>query len=254
MARRQYKNHFIYFIYENLIHYRRHYLLAASGVNPGTALRDLSALDSQTFLTNTQPQASGWDPDTDKYMAQLQQQSTQKIIAEGIERAHRNFDAFLEENVDLDWEVQRKKICEHFGLLSKGGDGLDDSINVPSPGGQGSFGRSTRRGRTANKSTTGRATLNRSVFGISGLQKSVIGTPRDGLSNATIFADVTEKSGVPRKTFDDRLSREKQMKYANAVQRLNQERLQENSYPIIEEFLKVESLPGGEVSPMTTIS
>lgn len=219
--------------------------MAASGVNPGTTQRDLNALTSQSFIASTQTQAPSWDPDTSKYIAQMQQQSTLKIIAEGIERAHRNFDAFLEENVDINWELQRKKIYEHFGLLSKGGDSLDDKAGNQSPVDKGSFGKSTRRGRTTN---TAKTSLNRSVFGNSSLQKSVIGTPGVGSPNATLFAEVGDKATSHVKSNDDRFIRDKQVKFAEKVQKLNQARLQETFYPITQEFLEVESQPGMEVS------
>ena len=170
------------------------------------------------------------------------------MIAEGIDRAHRNFDAFLEENVNINWELQRKKIYEHFGLLSKGSDALDGSVNSPESSGEGSFGKSARRGRTTKTGVTGKSTLNRSVFGNSGLQKSVIGTPGIGSPNAALFADVTEKISTPTKITDDRLSRDRQGKYAEKVQSLNQARLKETTYPVLQEFSNVESERGGEVS------
>lgn len=225
----------------------RHYLLAASGVNPGTTRRDLNALNAIPFVGGNQQQLPEWDPDTGKYVAQLQQQSTLKMTAEGVERAHRNFDAFLEENVDINWELQRKKIYEHFGLLSKGNDVSDEGDSFGSPGGKGSFGRSTRKGQTTNTRKPGQASLNRSIFGKSSLQKSVIGTPGVGSPNATLFADVTEKNGNSTKAHDDRLVRERQAKFAEVVQKLNQARLDEKSYPVVQEFASVERQSGGEV-------
>lgn len=224
----------------------RHYLLAASGVNPNPAIRHLNALNFDSPTPNAQPQVAGWDPDTNKYVAQLQQQSTMKMIAEGIERAHRNFDAFLEENVDIDWEVQRKKIYEHFGLASKGVDSSDDGPYVTTPGGKGAFGKTTRKGRETNPNAGGKTTLNRSGFGNSNLQKSVIGTSRQKNSNASPFADVTEKNGASAKT-NNRFLQDKQAKYADAVQKLNQERIRESIYPVLHEFSTVEGQPGYEV-------
>lgn len=217
-------------------------------MNPGTTRLDLKSLDAQSFSTGHQQSVIDWDPDTSKYVAQLQQQSTLKMIAEGIDRAHRNFDAFLEEHADINWDMQRKKIYEHFGLVSKGSDRSDDGANVFSLGGRGSFGKSSRRGRTANTDRPGQNTLNRSIFLDSGLQKSVIGTPGVGSPNATLFTDEVEKNGTLPNSHDDRFVREKQAKFARAVQELNQARLQQNSYPILKEFLNVESQSGGEVS------
>jgi nuclear pore complex protein Nup93 len=225
--------------------------LAASGVNPASAIRDLHALEFESSTPNAQAQGAGWDPDTNKYVAQLQQQSTMKMIAEGIERAHRNFDAFLEENVDIDWEVQRKKIYEHFGLASKGVDSPDDGPHVASPGGKGAFGKTARKGRGTNVNDGGKSTVNRSGFGNSSLQKSVIGTARQKNPNASPFADVAEKNGASTKT-ESRFLQDKQAKYADSVQKLNQERMRESIYPILHEFSTVEGQPGDEVRGIQT--
>ena len=221
---------------------RAHYLLAASGVNPGMTRRDLDSLAVQPSYGTVQGPPD-WDPDTHKYVEQLQQQSTLKMISEGLERAQRNFDAYLEENVDINWELQRKKIYEHFGLMPKNADDLDDSTGTP--GGKGAFGKSTRRGRSGMK-TPGKSTLNRSIFGQSSLQKSVIGTPGVGSGNATLFADVAEKTTTAPLAQDDRYLREKQRKFAEKVQALNHARLDEVQYPIMQELKSVENQPGGE--------
>ena len=216
-------------------------------MNPGTTRRDLSSLNAQIFPQSNQQPTTDWDPDTGKYVAQLQQQSTLKMIAEGVERAHRNFDAFLEENVDINWELQRKKIYEHFGLVSKGADRLDEPSFIDSDE-KGSFGKSTRRERKAIAGKDKQGTLQRSIFGKSSVQKSVIGTPLVGFPNSTLFAKVAEKRDSPIILPDDRFVQEKQAKFARIVQNLNQARLQEITYPTLQEFMSIENQPGAEVS------
>ena len=223
-----------------------HYLLAASGINPGTTRRDLDSLTIQPPSSATLNSPPKWDPDTHKHVEQLQQQSTLRMISEGLERAQRNFDAYLEENVDINWELQRKRIYEHFGLMTKHGEASDDLAS--SSGVKGSFGKSTRRGRTINANHTGQSTLNRSIFGHSSVQKSVIGSPGVGSGNATLFADVAEKNAPAPPIQDNRFMREKQRKFADRVQMLNRARLDEISYPVLQEMKGVESSPGGEVS------
>ena len=193
------------------------------------------------------PQVADWDPDTSKYINQLQQQSTMKMINEGIQRAHKQFDLYLEENVDINWELQRKKIYEHFGLVKASND-FDETNRASSPAVKGSFGRSTRRGRLGNKDRPGQNSLNRSIFGNSGLQKSVIGSPSSSASNPPLFADVAERNGASPTPHIDRFTREKEGKFAEKVQKLNQSRLQEAPFPILHEFLEVESQQIGEVS------
>jgi nuclear pore complex protein Nup93 len=199
-----------------------------------------------------EPQMAGWNPDTNQYVAQQQQQSTLKVIAEGIERAHRNFDAFLEESVDIDWEAQRKKIYEHFGLASKGIDDAEDGTSFTSPSTRGAFGKSARKGRGTNKTDGGKASFNKSLFGNSTLRKSVIGNARLKSSNQSPFADVTEKGGASIRTAGHRFMHDKQAKYAELVQKLNQERLRESHYPVLHEFSTVEGQPGDEVRPVPT--
>lgn len=170
------------------------------------------------------------------------------MIDDGLKRAQRDFDAYLEEHVDINWEEQRKKIYEHFGLEARGTNSPSyDPITYPSLGGSGSFSRSSQKGRRSTVTRPGHATPNRSVFGHSGMQKSVIGTPGVGSGNATLFADVADKNGTGPGVQDDRSLREKQGKYADKVQRLNEARLQERAYPVLQEFADVEGQPGGEV-------
>lgn len=223
-----------------------HYLLAASGINPGTTRRDLDSLAVHPPTSGKFHQPREWDPDTHKYVEQLQQQSTLRMISEGLERAQRNFDAYLEENVDINWELQRKKIYEHFGLMPKLREASDDLAS--SSGVRGSFGKSTRRGRTNNANRPSQSTLSRSIFGHSSVQKSVIGTPGVGSGNATLFADVAEKNAPVPVVQDDRFLREKQRKFAEKVQMLNRARLDEIPYAVLQEFRGIESQPGGEVS------
>ena len=222
-----------------------HYFLAASGISPRMTRRDLDSLAVQP-PTSASLHPTKWDPNTHKYVEQLQQQSTLRMMSEGLERAQRNFDAFLEENVDMNWELQKKKIYEHFGLTAKYGEASDDRASSPSV--KGGFGKSTRRGRIHNANRPGQSTLNRSIFGPSSVQKSVIGTPGVGSQNVTNFADVAEKNAPPLAVPDDRFLREKQRRFAEKVQLLNRARLDEDSYPVLQEFKTVESQPGGEVS------
>ncbi len=191
-------------------------------------------------------QVPEWEPDTSKYINQLQQQSTMKMINEGIQRAHKQFDLYLEENVDINWELQRKKIYEHFGLL-KASTSFDESNHVSSPAVKGSFGRSTRKGPSVTSERPSQGSLSRSIFGKSGLQKSVIGSPL-GTGSTPLFADIAEKTGSLPTVSIDRFTREKEAKFAEKVQSLNQTRLQETPFPILHQFLDVETQQLGEVS------
>lgn len=214
-------------------------------MNPGTTRRDLDSLHAQSFGSDNRQLTTHWDPDMNKFVAQLQQQSTLKMIAEGVERAHRNFNNFLDENVDMNWELQRRKIYQHFGLVSRGSA---DGGNYSSPDEKRSFGRSSKRGRPSNPVKSDQSTLNKSFFLNPSLQKSVIGTPGTGTPNSNIFADVAEKADTNIKSQDDRFTRSKQAKFAQIVHSLNEARLQQTYFPLLEEFSSLDQEPGGEVS------
>ena len=212
-------------------------------MNPGTTIRDLNAFNSHLPTSQTAPLPPEWDPDSHKYVEQLQQQMTLKMISDGIDRAQRNFDNYIQEHVDINWDAQRKKVYEHFGLANRRPDeslGVGDSA---SPGDTGSFGRSSRRGRGLAGNKSGQGSPGRSVFGHSGMQKSVIGTPAVGAGNIQIFGETPSKAAAPL-VQEDRLLRERQAKFAEKVQKLNESRLREVFYPVLKEFLSVEAQPG----------
>ena len=76
----------------------------------------------------------------------------------------------------------------------------------------------------------------------------MIGAPAVGAGNLQIFGDVAENAAAaPRQ--EDRYTREKQGRFAEKVQKLNEARLQEKFLPVLQEFLDVEGSPGGDVSP-----
>ena len=161
-----------------------------------------------------------------------------KMIANGIARSQREFDSYLQEHVDIDWEAQRRKIYEHFGLNPKG-SGRDFGQRTD----RGGFGRSSRRGRDTNG--VGRTPMNRSIFNQSSLHKSVIGTPAVGGGNMSVFGDSVDKESRPALQ-DDRFLREKQQKFADKVRQLNESRLEGGNFTLLKEFSSVESTLRGE--------
>lgn len=215
-----------------------HYLLASSGISPGKTLRDLRSLDPQASLA-TAREPDGFDPDNQRFLRNIQQRGRQVMIAESLSRAQKDFDTFLEEKVDMDWEEQRQNIFQHFGLSQK------DNSNAASFKGTrgGAFGRSARQSRQA-----GPAASRRSVFGRSGLGKSVIGTPGTGVTSRQLFEDPAERSEGSNAPMPDlRFLREKMGHYAEKVQYLNTSRLHGQTYPILHQFAEVELHTGGDV-------
>lgn len=221
-----------------------HYILAASGVDPGAAIRDLHAFTSATGRAERHHPREEIDTDVEGYLANLQTQTTLSMISDGLARSVRDFDAFLEDNVTMEWDAQRKRIYQHFGI---------NPVKTPTAGNRSAFaaaegenstafGRS-RRSKAATLSASRNGDKDReSTLGKSHLQKSVIGAAGPvGTGNQVLFSDVEKKmeaSGVVTGP-QDRFQREKQSKYAEKVQNLNVARLQKRPYPVCHEFSSV---------------
>ncbi|KAF2086579.1 NIC-domain-containing protein [Saccharata proteae CBS 121410] len=228
---------------------RAHYLLAASGVNTSSALRDLNQFGASVGVNTTVPAANVLDTDIENYITNLHSQSTLAMIAEGLEQSKRDFDNFLEDNVQMEWDAQRKRIYEHFGL-GKQAENLEASTAAPGPlGATGAFGRSRRRGRGLGASASGAHGMS---FGHSGMGRSVIGTPAGlgGSMRPNGFADSTNGAAAGSVAMgpESRFQREKQEKLAEKVYQLNMARLEERPYPILKEFADATKLSGADVS------
>jgi nuclear pore complex protein Nup93 len=206
-------------------------------------LRDLRSLDPQASVAATR-ETDSFDPDNQRFLRNIQQRGRQAMIAESLSRAQRDFDSFLEEKVDMDWEDQRRRIFDHFGLSQKDAANAGGHMKSTTTG---AFGRSGRQSKQAGLNP-GAAASRRSVFGRSGLDKSVIGTPGAGLASRQLFEDPTERSeGLAAPSANMRFSREKMSNYAEKVQHLNNVRLQDQTYPILHQFSEVELQSGGDI-------
>ncbi|PGH13696.1 hypothetical protein AJ80_06201 [Polytolypa hystricis UAMH7299] len=212
--------------------------LAASGISPGQVLHKLKALDTYSPAPSPFKRDDDFDPDNQKFLRKIQQRGREAMIAESLVRVRRDFDSFLEDKVSLNWDEQRQKIFEHFGLAVRddsNGDKLRQSKG-------GAFGRTTL-GKQGVASAS-----RRSVFGRSALEKSVIGSPGLGASTQQLFGDsVSRGDNGNLQSADTRLMREKIGHFASKVQRLNEARMQEASFPVLHEFAEAEKLSGGDV-------
>lgn len=223
---------------------RAHYLLAASGVDPGAAVRDLNYFTSATGRAERQQAREENDTDVEGYLANLQTQTTLSMISDGLARSVRDFDAFLEDNVTMEWDAQRKRIYQHFGInpTNKPTGGARLSFANSASETSTAFGRSRRSKAAALAGSRASGVGGESILGKSNLQKSVIGAAGPvGTGHQILFADVEKKmeaSGVVAGP-QDRFQREKQNKYAEKVQNLNLARLQKCPYPVCHEFSSV---------------
>jgi len=186
------------------------------------------------------------DTDIDGYIANLQSQSTLALIREGLEQSKRDFDTFLEENVQMEWDAQRKRIYEHFGLAKQSENLATSTSAAQSQAARGAFGRSTRRGRGLGAATASVAGIS---FGASGM-RSVIGSPATGFQGQmSTLQDSPDKAGAGLQSApQNRFDRDKQEKYAAKVKELNAARLQEAIYPVLQQFAEVEFQSGIDVS------
>ena len=212
---------------------------------PGKAYKDFQALDRDGADGNYRP-AEPFDPDNEKYIRNLQQRGREAMIRESMDRVNAEFDAFLEETLNINFDEQKKRIMEHFGLLPRSEDGdTNGSRSSPGPG-TGSFGRSSKRGKSPF-GDSGKAST-RSVFGRSALDKSLIGNAGMGASTMSFFGEDGNNSntGALSKGQNERYLRDKERLFLQSVEQLNQARLKEKGYHIIQKFSEVESTAGGE--------
>lgn len=226
---------------------RAHYLLSASGVNTGQALRDLERLAEDSVpLNTTSEQAAGAATGVRYNLTRRHHDDFQAMVDGRVQKAQDDFNKMIEEKLEgVDWAAQHQRIYEHFGL--KKPQGLDKSARDSfGPAESGAFGRTSRRSRFGGASMAGKS------FGVPGLARSVIGTPGARGVRQSQFADVQEKLPADgmRVVPEDRILRMKQNKYAERVKELNIARIQERAYPILNKFADVESEPSGEDTTM----
>ncbi|EWC44742.1 hypothetical protein DRE_06520 [Drechslerella stenobrocha 248] len=206
---------------------RAHYLLQAAGVNSEQTLKDLESVDFSFDETTTRPAVRDTqvDTDIDGFLRNRKEQSISKAIDEGIKRTTAEFEAHLLNNLNIDWDEQRKRIYEHFGL-TKPSDG-----QASTPLGQSSFGVSAA-------TRAGASTFGRSRFTQGSLGSLVLGVqPKVGNQTWAFEDTVKEHQGTP---MDQMFNR--QVHYARAVQKLNNDRTEGNPPKLIESFSEVTKL------------
>jgi nuclear pore complex protein Nup93 len=180
------------------------------------------------------------DNDVDGYISNLHSQSTLSLIQEGLEQSKRDFDLFLEENVQIEWDAQRKRIYDHFGLGRQSEEMAASQRTFGGSTARGAFGRSTRRGRAT--AARGDASVNGSSFGASGAPPvlgSVLSPSQKGTRNGLDYPDISGAAGPGGPP--SRSIREKQERFMDKVKELNETRLREAPYPVFHGFKTVET-------------
>jgi nuclear pore complex protein Nup93 len=208
----------------------------------GSTLRDLNHFSTQSGITANGTAQDLLDTDVDGYISNLHSQSTLSLIQEGLEQSKRDFDAFLEDNVQIEWDKQRQRIYEHFGLGRQSED-MAASQHALGSTARGAFGRSTRKGRSMGPK--GASVNGASTFGASTGGPPVIGTGQSVL-NAREGSEGSVLGGQagPR----DRYERDKQEKFMDEVKKLNDARQRETPFSVLHAFAGVEKAAGTEHS------
>ncbi|KAK3049444.1 nuclear pore complex subunit [Extremus antarcticus] len=227
---------------------RGHYLLSASGVNTGQALRDLTDL-ATTNTTTTQGATEALaaiDPTGVKQtLAQQHQNDFQKMVDSHVQKAQDDFNKMIDEKLHgVDWDAHRQRIYEHFGL-KKPQESQDPLASTNGMASNASFGKSSRF-----RSRYGASTAN-NAFDVN-MTRSIIGTPGPNGVRKSVFGDVAEKMPVEgmRPAPEERGMRMKQEKYIERVKELNVARLQEKAYPLLHKFSEVEGEPSNDDTSM----
>ncbi|KAJ9496015.1 nuclear pore complex subunit [Exophiala xenobiotica] len=216
---------------------RAHYLLAGSGVSPGQAYKDFQALGPDEAPPMSRNIAQSFADESSVYLRDLRVKGRDAMLRESIDRVYREVDKFIEESLGVDFEEQKMRIMEHFGLAPP-----EDSGNA-SGSKAGGFGRSTQRDK-GKPSETSRAT--RSIFGRSAIDKSIIGTPGSGAGTTSFFKSEGPAAATPGLSRGQSLRdlREKERAFIEKVQQLNTARLQDESYPLLQNFAEAENEHG----------
>lgn len=206
----------------------------------GSTLRDLNQFSTQAGIGTNGSAPTLLDADVDSYISNLHSQSTLALIQEGLEQSKRDFDAFLEDNVQVEWDKQRQRIYEHFGL---GRQSEDMAASQSAFGGtaRGAFGRATRKGRSMGPK--GASVNGASTFGASAGGPPVIGNGQSVLNGreGPEKAVLSGQAG-PR----DRYERDKQERFMDEVKRLNDARQREVPFSVLHAFAGVEKATGTE--------
>jgi nuclear pore complex protein Nup93 len=218
---------------EALSESRAHYLLAGSGVAPGQAYKDFQALAPDDSIPVSRNTMQAFADESNTYLRDLRVKGRDAMLRESMDRVYREVDNFIEESLGVDFEEQKLRIMEHFGLTLPD----DAPPNQPS----GSFGKTMKRTKNGE---TDPARSTRSVFGRSALEKSIIGPSGSGAGTMSFFKSEGASPtamGLPRSSSQVlRELRNKEKAFMEKVESLNQARMFHEKFPLMSNFGVVE--------------
>ena len=245
-------------------------MLAAGGINTDEVLRDLDSIDFQNAYESS---SSRVDTDLDvrststhirillltpgqTYLRNRKEQNVMSSIEDGMRRTGRDFDAFVAKNVTIEWEAQKQRIFEHFGLAPRSAAAAGSSpVDLRASGfggGLSAFGASSfGRSRLNSSFGPGRG-LQTSVWSKSTLGNSVLGRSTSAATSSghqgTLFGDID-----PGRQLE--LSRQvqvRQQRYALAIRHMNEVRLESGNaargiFPVMKTFGDITSESGTDL-------
>jgi len=153
-----------------------------------------------------------------------------------MQRISRDFDAYVAKNVTMEWDKQKEKIFEHFGLLPMT-EGEPDRFGA-STFGASTFGHSARSGAGGVQGSVYAST---SVWARSAAH-SILARPAPAPSGS-IFADVDPSKQLTM----SRPVQIRQQNYAGIIRQLNEGRLTGSPYPILHKCEEVSQGSGSDV-------
>lgn len=199
------------------------------------------------------------------YLRSRKDQNVASSIEEGMRRTARDFDAFVAKNVTMEWEMQRQRIFEHFGLASKaaagasggGGEGGGGFNGGTSAFGASSFGRSRLGGSVGpgggmgSSSVWAKSSMGGSVLGRSIAARPAAAGAADPYASSSyqgsLFADVDSSMQVE-------LSRQvqlRQQRFSQAVKQLNESRMGSDpasaNFPLMKTFGNLTGASGKDI-------
>jgi nuclear pore complex protein Nup93 len=173
-----------------------------------------------------------------------------------MRRTARDFDSFVIKNVTTEWEAQKQRIFEHFGLAPKSSPVPGADNGGAFSGGMSAFGASSfGRSRLGGSIGPGGGLGTNSVWAKSNMGGSVLGKPvatRPAEPSTTryqgnLFADVDSSMQVEL----SRQVQQRQQRFSQAVKQLNETRLLADpgsgSFPLMKAFGEITGASGKDM-------
>lgn len=176
-------------------------------------------------------------------------------IEDGMRRTSRDFDSFVAKNVTMEWEAQKQRIFEHFGLAPRNatpaiGTAQSDLGNSTFGGGLSAFGVSSfGRSKLGTSFGPGKGsvwaknTLGTSVFG-----RPTATTAAAGATAGKLFSDID-----PTRQMElNRQVQLRQQQFALAVKKMNEVRLGAGTadgsvFPVMKVFGDITGASGNDM-------